>query len=607
MSSHSYIPWSELMSAKISESELNEILATFNKLSVLNFLTNINNFLALFPPNQKRETFEKIQGMLTANLLDDVALKTYNESFAHKGISLFDRPLFHRQQILTLMKKTLLYSDNLGGIKIEDTKEAKYILGKVALVMSDFLVDDTTQNLFEADSFDTRNEHNKVLNELLTQMLPVIELYNPLELTDSVSITTNYIRLFDSMFPDFINNQTISEYFEEKNKVTLENFLKMIVCVYASYSSESFESFIQNPAKFNYRKSDYFSKLKFSNVEIDGFFELVSKNINDLEIELKSEDSSKTLKPQYDFLTFRKYPILFLDDDIFTCLDVSFIVEKLSSGFYHTIHNSLPDDEKNPFRKDKKLSNDFSSNWGYVFQNYVNDILGLIFPPVTNRYFPNIYFDMKDEEEIDGIIDYVHSIFLMEYKGNTLNSAKYSGDVELFFEEFNKKFGIKKNKSGVRQLARKTELLYNSDLSKRKKLRSFDTSSVKVIYPILIVNELSLSFGLANWKLREWFNKERENRHIGKDITVEALLVLTIEDLEELLPYIENGDFTLLNFIQYYNASLNKTWFEPMTRVSQVFKHFRQEKDFKPRVNRRLEKIWIEFIDELRPLFKADL
>ena len=122
MSIHTYIPWSELMSVEVSEDELNQIISSLDKISTFKFLTDVNNFLALFPTSYEKEKFEYIQKFLIANFLNEDALDEYNRKFARQNISTLERPIFRRQQILSVMKKVLLYSLDEGGKTLNDNK-----------------------------------------------------------------------------------------------------------------------------------------------------------------------------------------------------------------------------------------------------------------------------------------------------------------------------------------------------------------------------------------------------------------------------------------------------------------------------------------------------
>lgn len=185
----------------------------------------------------------------------------------------------------------------------------------------------------------------------------------------------------------------------------------------------------------------------------------------------------------------------------------------------------------------------------------MNNIFTDIYPETSNRFHPNTFFDTKTEREcFDGIVEYPNSLIVIEYKGGLLNTkAKYAGDVSLLLDELGKRFGCSKRDAAVKQLTTKIELLFHSNQENRLKIRNLDFPNVENIHPVLIANDVSLQFGLAHWRLREWFKSEINGKNIEKTVSVTPLMVLTIEDLEMIAPYLEAEDFTLLEFVRFYS------------------------------------------------------
>ena len=102
-------------------------------------LAMLNMFLALFDAKTNEQHAVKVQRFFMANLLDDELYSLINQKL--EGVSIIERPIFHRQQLLALMKKVLLDSRDDGELDPnEDHNEARYQLGKACLLMSDFLV-----------------------------------------------------------------------------------------------------------------------------------------------------------------------------------------------------------------------------------------------------------------------------------------------------------------------------------------------------------------------------------------------------------------------------------------------------------------------------------
>lgn len=608
MSNHTYITYSEIIGHKPNENELANLIASLNKEAAFRFLAMINNFLALFPINFDEAKYVDIQSFLAFNLLDTELFEKVN-TFV-KDISLVERPIFHRQQILILMKRILLESSNKGEINPDNSREAKNTIGKLCLMISDFTVSAEQEKRTESDNPLADEESKRILSELLTQMLPVIELVNPPELSAAVVRTQEYIHLFNKHFSEIFDGKSLSPFFESLTGITLERFLQMTIGVYASLIKELNE-FIDNPANFNIRKSTFFSNLNYSKDEIAGFYKLTTIKFEELNLELENNPLRTQLQPQYDFIVFRKYPIFYLSEDILTCVDASFLVEKVSIGLYHTILNSFIDNKVRP--------EPFFQCWGYVFEKYVNNIFREIYPlsVLSNRFHPNTFFDTKTEREcFDGVVEYPNSLIVMEYKGGLLNTkAKYSGDVNSLLNEMSKKYGNSEKDAAIKQLSTKIELLFHSNYENRLRIRDLEFPNVVNVYPVVIVNEISLAFGLAHWRLKGWFEEEMKTKSVENSIFVKPLMVLTVEDLEMLSPYLEAEDFTLLEFIQFYSDLeyirfswflIREHWYEPTTSIKEVFYKFREYREIAFRRNQKIQDRFDNFMNEIMALFKTD-
>ena len=137
-----------------------------------------------------------------------------------------------------------------------------------------------------------------------------------------------------------------------------------------------------------------------------------------------------------------------------------------------------------------------------------------------------------------------------------------SGNTSLLLQEMDKKYG--RLGEGISQLATNIEFLFHAIPTERKKIKGlgFYCSNARIVFPILVVNELSLEFGIANWKLIQWFDDVIKTKNIDSTISIKPLLTITIENLENMMPYINNNDFTFKDFVQFYTEFLNikKDW-----------------------------------------------
>lgn len=608
MSAHIYITYSEVFGRKPQESEINAVIASLDKDATFRHLSMINNLLALYPIDFNKKKFTEIQTRLAIDWFDK---DTYEKLRRYvEDVYLTDRPIFHRQQILLLMKKVLLGAADDGGLNPDVSLDARKILGKLCLMISDLTVTAEQEQKTQSDNPYSEEETERVFNELLTQMISVIELFNPPEISASTIRTQELIQISNSEYPELFEGKTLAAYFESLSGISFERFLQMIMGVYAALITKELKELIDKPENFNIRKSNYFQNLNYSEAEVYEFYKLTSIKYEDLILEMENSPLRSSLLPQYDFTVFRKYPLFHLSNDILTFTDFTFLIEKASFGLYYTILNILQENNIHP-----KM---FFQNWGYIFEKYVNKIFRGIYPVLSNRFHPNTFYENKQQiEAFDGIVEYPTALIVMQYKGGLLNAkAKYSGDADILLDEMNDKFGTKKNKSGINQLAINLERLFNSDVNKRSKIRSLEFPNTRVVYPILIVNELSMGFGLAHWKLRGWFEKAIESKNITADIKVNSLMILTIEDLEMLESYLEAEDFTLLEFAQFYSTLeyvrfswflIKEHWYEPMTSLREVFYRFRKDRNIEFRPNKKIQSKFDTFMSQFKLSFKDEV
>ena len=597
-----YIPYSEIFGSSPNEQELNKTLKTFKKLPAFAFLSSINLLLSLFVIG---EDSDKVQKLLINNLISKEVLEVIKNKFRHEKI--VKRPLFHRQQILTLIKKVLLESPYDGNNdpnseNWEESENAATLLGQASLMINDLLVSaEQSGNLRAKDH--TEKSEGEVLDEFLVQWLPVVELMNPPQITNAIARSEKYFEIFESEFSlgdnnTFSNGLNTITYFFDINKISLRNYLKLIYSVYAFYFTQNFETYKNDPAMLNFRRSEYFLSLQLPQSEIDSFFNFNVRGLSGLINELQNS-ASIGLLPQYDFIGFRQYPLVELNDDIITCIDVNFLIEKLSFGVYHAIFNSF-DATITDRKKDRNL---FSSLWGKVFEHYVNFLFSQSYPPLSGRLisFAKFLDTNTDQEAFDGVIDSGDKLIVMEYKGGFLNaSAKYSGSKEKLLGDLDKKYGSQ-HKGGIEQLVRKIELVFNSDYELRKTFDGFDknrANDIKVIYPVLIVKEHALNIGLATNKLRRVFDEQIKNKNISSSIFIRPLSVLLVEDLEILLPYIDEGKISFADFLEEYTMGNH----DRLENFQSILKKFRKENNVESCPNKWINEQHEKILNSIRAL-----
>jgi hypothetical protein len=241
------------------------------------------------------------------------------------------------------------------------------------------------------------------------------------------------------------------------------------------------------------------------------------------------------LKSQHDFIALRRTPFLDVGSDNSIPMHIGFVQEKLEAGLFWAIFNSL----KTAQERDRLFT-----DWGRLFENYVNQVLGSTFDNKAEVFIPFPKFIDKDEESFDGVVVAGDHLFALEYKGGFLKAeAKYADDEMALIDDLNRKFG-KGDDGGLSQLARKIGQIFASNPAKRRTIAGVDTSNISVVVPILIVQEKFVSSEMAHPFLYDIFGSLKRMQSLERRINVVGPLVFDVGDIEMLKPYIKSGKVT---------------------------------------------------------------
>jgi hypothetical protein len=323
-------------------------------------------------------------------------------------------------------------------------------------------------------------------------------------------------------------------------------------------------------------------------------FEELAENVEQLAA------GQNDVKFRQDFTAFRNRPLVYIkvERDSAACLDFGFLSEKVSLSLYHMILNTL---EGQPDRVDF-----LRRYWGDVFEIYINERLRGAIPLKTRRFFssPKLDIPKRSNQAFDGALIVSDALIVMEYKGKYLTlDAKYTGDRDLLKKQFKEKFGL-----GAQQLAENLEKVFNNDLNKRLTFSERDENDqilnqfgpdrikkVRRVYPVVVVQDFSLQLGFASWNLRDIFSEEIRQRNINQNL-IRPLTVLTIQDLEVILPYLK--EVPLPNILDCYARDL-----EPLKTFELIFKGYINRRGVRPRVNKWVEEQLHEIIESMKAAF----
>lgn len=254
------ITYSDLTDQQPSNEEVNALISQLNRKPTLLMVAMLNSLLSFV--KTPSEHAKKVQGFLFANLCDDELFERAKERFGNEQMD--ERPLFHRQQLLTMMRNILLTASDDGTLNPNegDVTKARFALGRLATMFNDLNQPDDQNMKLEvaAQAADIEQIHN----ELFVQLLPTVELSNPPNPARAIVRNREYLRIFSenpAVFT-FSHGETLASRFQSLAGVELNQYVRLLYCIFARYEVESgsIENLIAEPQRFNVSPEQRFPK-----------------------------------------------------------------------------------------------------------------------------------------------------------------------------------------------------------------------------------------------------------------------------------------------------------------------------------------------------------
>jgi hypothetical protein len=427
-----------------------------------------------------------------------------------------------------LMKKVVLEGARTGGLRPDTEREAALRLGRCLMMVNDFLFTEGSARATRADRKSTRRRRIA----LQLQVGPGLEVNNPPTIEKSIVRTDMIFREMPTKVQPAFD---ISGTFYRKTGLALEEYVDQIFGVLMHYINLDPLKLIEETGLACVDVNKYFPGIPKESVE--RFWRLELASLDELEEMLRKPSR---LKEHHDFIAFRKNPFIQIAGENAVPIHVGFIQEKLESGLFWSIFNSLTsDDERDALFRE----------WGRLFEQYVSQTLLQSFKGTPETYFPFPRFADNCEEAFDGLVAAADCWVVMEYKGGFLKAdAKYAEDEDDFMRDTDKKFGSDK-KAGMEQLARKIGAIFAPTAKLRRPLQGIDHSGVKVVVPLLVVQEPFISSEITTPYLVDVFGTLKRKQHLDPKVTCTIPLVLDISEIESLGPYLLSGKISFIDCI----------------------------------------------------------
>jgi hypothetical protein len=604
---------SEIFGSAPTDDQLKAVVGSFKKEPAFFMLAFLNLMLSLFGRDAQKGPY--LQGFLIHNLVrEELRKKVLGAAALYSDRP---RPVFNRWHLLALMKLTLLESTDEGEYDPRGDKEARYRIGDACLMLSNLLFSE--EQLARLEDKGGAEERERVHDEFTAQLLFPFELANTPDIFQAIARYDEYVGIFERRYAQlkFSGGQSLTQRFSTLTGLDLRQYLHLYFGVYAVLSDLPDlhpNDLNENPGKINFGKDKIFSLLLIRPQERDAFFARIVKTPAELTEGVKADTAAGRMW-QFDFTTFRDYPLVYIASIApgFTCLDFSFLVDKLTSGMYHTVFNS--------WQKGDPDRDVFQSHWGKVFEIYVNDRLGEEFPKDKDGgvFYANPDFHKKQSGSVvevsDGVLASEDSLVLMEHKGGYLSlDEKYSGDAGKLLTGLANKFGLGK---AVKQLSRAISRLFDEDAENRdvfsifdearRPVRTFgsdDVARIRKVYPVLVVQDFSMTIGFMNRRLKLQFAEKMREYSIDPRVEVRPLSMLSVEDLEDILEHGE--EVSLTEVLDEYGREEH----EPLSTFNGIFGRYlrvkgvsrRRYKWSVTRVEEIIEAVKRQFGDSQQPL-----
>lgn len=313
-----------------------------------------------------------------------------------------------------------------------------------------------------------------------------------------------------------------------------------------------------------------------SGEKLRSWAELLATSLDDLPSLVNGSEVDLTFF--FDMTVFRRFPLWRAGTYTYFLIDPIFMAERLSSyGFYWTVVNGLVDDG---------LRSRFQSLWGELVQEYVRQLLAESFLAQPGSFLRRPTYSDGGSEVFDCAVLLGDGLIPVEIKGSVLPIAdKYAAKAGPFYHGVSVKFGSGPG-AAVEQLLRNIEHILSADHPRGPS--QIPTERIRRILPIVIVHETIFRFGALARTLAIEFTKGLKRLKIRpphEALEIYPLQLLTVDELERLQPYIQEGDFDLFDCV---GSKAKEDHDYQLGLWEFITTRFLQARAIKPRANQRM-------------------
>jgi hypothetical protein len=466
--------------------------------------------------------------------------------------------VFNKPGCLQLMRHLLLY----GDMTIASTDQKVDGLGELMLLANQFIQIDPNFSSGQPSNLD-----------LLVSLLPAWDICNPRDLAHTLSrmftMLTEILPGSDPEVQRLRSKLGLDPSAIRIGQLSLNDFVSVVFGLYAYGRQMTTSS--PDRAVFDVRK--VFSKIEFPESLLSAFVNDRGLRVEELKQRLAQnrpctrESFTQELAQRPLFTQglncFRQFPLLRLDENRALILDLQFLVDLLTSGVYWSIFDGLPENRRETFRE----------LWGRLFELYATSLLGQFYPPGSGFLTVDL---QHGEGQIDAMLDFGADVPILETKASLLTEgAKRAVSKEEFVKDFTRKF-VQNEKGAPKAVL---QLASSCKAAEEGKIKTA-TKPIHV-YPVFVSDEPAVETFLFNAYVNEVFESKS-----ARGARVQPVTVMSINELEELLPYVSSSTFTWAELLR---SRFTETGVGPFS-VHQAIYDLAQIRGFAPQRNEALRK-----------------
>jgi hypothetical protein len=555
------ISFYDLGQRKPSPEALVEMAKGFNYEAGAAFLARLNVCLSLAMASSDDKVVVETHKKLTSSVLSPSRQKEILSAF---GDELYQSAiLLNRAQLLSGIKMLALNARREGGNTLE-TEAERHQVGELALAINSFYGPDI-------------GEPNWPAGDVSVQLMASAELNNPAPILNGLvrtrcllgPVLENYLERLKGQFPP----PPFERIFTLLNGLNFRDFLDITLHLYGELSRMLDELMSTDQMAYIDIK---LPKRYVSGKNMAHWAQPMAASLDDLPSLVRGSEAD--IGFFFDMTIFRQYPLWRSSGSRYFLIDPMFLAEKLSSyGFYWTVVNGLVDD---------RLRSQFQSLWGELVQEYVRDLLAESFTAQSGSFLRRPIYCDDGSEVFDCAVLFGDGLIPIEIKGSVLSIAdKYAAKAELFYQGVSAKFGGSHG-AAVEQLLRNIEHILSAEHP--RECGQIPSGRIRRILPIVIVHDSFFRFGgLAKTLATEFTTglKRLKIRPPVEPLYVYPFQLVTVEELERLQPYIQEGDFDLFDCVR------SKAEEDPDCQLGLwefIATRFLPAKGIKPRANEKM-------------------